>query len=113
MRACTDPYMGGALLPRTHKPFADAEAPMAEPQRAICPARAGARVCARCFQAAGVYGTCNQGGGVYAVQASPLSSSSSRSSSNYRLLPVQAAVASRGGAEQNASCAHFLRQTNI
>ena len=113
MRACTDPYMGGALLSRTLKPFADAEAPMAEPQRAICPAQAGARVCARCFQAAGVHGTCNQGGGVYAVQASPLSSSSSRSSSNYRLLPVQAAVASRGGAEQNASCAHFLRQTNI
>ena len=113
VRACIDPHTGSASRQRIHKPSADAEAPMAEPRRATCPAQAGVRVCARCFQAAGVHGTCNQGGGVYAVQASPLSSSSSRSSSNYRLLPVQAAVASRGGAKQNASCAHFLRQTNI
>ena len=105
--------MGGALLSRTLKPFADAEAPMAEPQWAMCPAQAGVRVCARRFSD----GLCAQH-----IQSRrrglcrpgfPSVIELSAFFFNYRLLPVQAAVASRGGAEQNASCAHFLRQTNI
>ena len=62
VRACIDPHTGSASRQRIHKPSADAEAPMAEPRRATCPAQAGVRVCARRFWAACKHATCTQGG---------------------------------------------------
>ena len=97
------------MATRIHKPSADAEAPMAEPRRATCPAQASVCVCARRFSdglcaqhmQSRRRGLCRPGfPSVIELIAFFF---------NYRLLPVQAAIASRGGAEQNASCAHFMR----